>query len=168
MAKSKVFTDTTKDYLQKKEIEITEFDSTKGTDSVLDVCESPIEQILLIEIIDFFKNINAFLPDVVITLDAQKEFQFGRVKGRIDIAIGYHRYSTQTDLLFAIECDGHEFHHQSKEQVRNDRQRERFLMKIGYNVIRFSGSEIVNDPWGCAMDIWEIMQRKADQCYVRS
>ena len=49
-----------------------------------------------------------------------------------------------------IECDGHEFHQKTKEQVKKDNQREYDLKMTGYDVLRFSGSEIYNTPYACA------------------
>ena len=46
---------------------------------------------------------------------------------------------------YIIECDGHDFHEKTKEQVKYDKQRERFFVSNGYKVLRYSGSEIFND-----------------------
>ena len=52
-----------------------------------------------------------------------------------------------------IECDGHNFHTQSKEQVARDRSRDRNAAMMGLEVFRFTGSELWRDPWGCAGQI---------------
>lgn len=49
-----------------------------------------------------------------------------------------------------IECDGHEFHEKTKEQVIYDNEREYKLKSAGYDVLHFSGSEIYNNPYECA------------------
>lgn len=54
---------------------------------------------------------------------------------------------------YVIECDGHDFHERTKEQAARDRARDRDLVSDGYVVLRFTGSEIWRDPWGCAMDV---------------
>lgn len=46
---------------------------------------------------------------------------------------------------YIIECDGHDFHEKTKEQAKYDKQRERYLVSLGYKVLRFSGSEIISD-----------------------
>jgi len=51
-----------------------------------------------------------------------------------------------------IECDGHDFHERTKEQAAKDRSRDRELQQRGYRVLRFTGSEIWKDPFGCADD----------------
>ena len=48
-----------------------------------------------------------------------------------------------------IECDGHGSHH-SRESRTNDAQRDRFLKSEIYEVLRFTGTEICGDPFGCA------------------
>lgn len=49
-----------------------------------------------------------------------------------------------------VECDGHDFHERTKEQAAKDRARDRHLLLEGYEVFRFTGSELWRDPWGCA------------------
>ena len=58
-----------------------------------------------------------------------------------------------------IECDGHEFHDRTKEQASNDRARDRKLKKLGYEVFRYTGSDIYGDPFKCAMDAWDMVVR---------
>ncbi len=53
-----------------------------------------------------------------------------------------------------IECDGHDFHERTKDQVRRDRARDRFLQSKGCRVLRFTGSEIWADAEACAAEIW--------------
>jgi len=51
-----------------------------------------------------------------------------------------------------VECDGHEFHEKTKEQVRRDRQRDRTLQSLGMPVFRFPGSELYQDAFRCAAE----------------
>lgn len=44
-----------------------------------------------------------------------------------------------------IECDGHEFHEKTKEQAKNDKSRDRYLVSQGYKVLHYTGSEIYNN-----------------------
>lgn len=55
-------------------------------------------------------------------------------------------------LSLAIECDGYEFHHATKEQVELDNRRDRALVRAGWRVVRYSGSEIHRDASMCALD----------------
>lgn len=53
-------------------------------------------------------------------------------------------------LMVAVECDGHEFHARTKQQVARDRSRDRTLTSCGIHVMRFTGSEIHHDATACA------------------
>ncbi|SRR6266545_6847126 len=51
-----------------------------------------------------------------------------------------------------VECDGHQFHEKTKEQVRRDRQRDRTLQSLGLPVFRYPGSELYRDAFRCAAE----------------
>ena len=61
-------------------------------------------------------------------------------------------------LLIAVECDGHDFHERTKEQAARDKSRDRALVKAGFRVIRFTGSEIWHRPSECADEIVDIIE----------
>ena len=73
---------------------------------------------------------------------------------RVDFELINHK-----DKKIIVECDGHEFHQKSKQQVEKDNQRERDLKKLGYEVVRFSGSEIFKDAEKCVEDLLDILNR---------
>lgn len=52
-----------------------------------------------------------------------------------------------------VECDGHDFHDRTKQQAARDRSRDRALTLLGYDVFRFTGSELWRDPMGCAAQV---------------
>lgn len=56
-----------------------------------------------------------------------------------------------------IECDGHAFHEKTKEQAARDKKRDREILKAGYPVLRFTGSEVFKDPLGCVEQVGEIL-----------
>lgn len=58
-----------------------------------------------------------------------------------------------------VECDGHDFHERTKEQASRDRSRDRSVSALGYEIFRFTGSEIWRDPWGCADQVasWAVL-----------
>lgn len=60
------------------------------------------------------------------------------------------------DVYVAIECDGHDFHERTKEQAERDKKRDRDIQSLGWNVARFTGSEIVRDPKGTADKAWAL------------
>jgi very-short-patch-repair endonuclease len=75
---------------------------------------------------------------------------------RVDFLIHALDWRDMDDLKWRkliVECDGHDFHEKTKEQVRRDRSRDRQALMDGYDCFRFTGSEIWNDPWGCAEQI---------------
>lgn len=78
--------------------------------------------------------------------------------GRVDFVI--YAYDSTPRILkspgwrkLIVECDGHDFHERTKDQAKRDRSRDRRAILGGIEVMRFTGSEIWNDPWGCAGDI---------------
>ena len=70
--------------------------------------------------------------------------------------IDFYFWDALTNQKYAVEIDGHEAH-KTKEQRFNDYRRERFLMKEGYKVIRFMGSEVYTDAGGCIKELMEII-----------
>lgn len=126
-------------------------------------CESPIELMLCTALVMalslrgywficcpqqamdhiFFKDTNR----TKIMIVPQYRFK----KYRIDLAW----INRQIEKMFFIECDGHEFHERTKEQAKQDRSRDRECQKNGIPIIRFTGSEIWEDPVGCAVQIIE-------------
>ena len=57
-----------------------------------------------------------------------------------------------TDRLI-IECDGHDFHEKTKEQAKRDKERDREFQKLGYRVFHYTGSEVWNDTYKCAVEV---------------
>jgi hypothetical protein len=57
----------------------------------------------------------------------------------------YFWIPNRPDINIVVECDGYQSH-SSKERFTNDRQRDRMLKSLGYDVLRFSGQEISRDP----------------------
>ena len=51
-----------------------------------------------------------------------------------------------------VECDGHDFHDKTKQQASRDKERDREMKKLGYDVFRFTGSDIWNDAFSCAKE----------------
>lgn len=124
-------------------------------------CESPIEQLLSMALEELnIKNIYEFNPYIdVVDVEKQKEIQCGNKKYRVDFLIPVI-YKNQENKCFIVECDGHEFHQKTKEQVEKDNTRMRNLQKAGYEVIRFSGTEIWHRPYKCAKEVLNIILSK--------
>jgi very-short-patch-repair endonuclease len=82
-----------------------------------------------------------------INLEPQFEVLAGGHNYRIDFAISSRK--------LAIELDGHEYH-KTKEQRTDDAKRERALQKVGWAVIRFTGTEVFSDVYKCVSDVLEL------------
>ena len=67
------------------------------------------------------------------------------------VVIGIHIADFVINDKYIIEIDGHEWH-KTKEQRYDDYRRERYLIGLGYIVIRFTGSEVFVDPRQCAVE----------------
>lgn len=128
------------------------------------MCESiksPIEQIF-ITAFDFYMSINnkeqVFLfSQAPIFLESKKyiaDFLFEEDEF-------VNKFNTKKKII--IECDGHEFHQKTKQQVKHDNEREYDLKMAGYEVIRFSGSQIYNNPLRCAEDTYNYIMKKIEE-----
>lgn len=63
------------------------------------------------------------------------------------------------DARLIIELDGHQYH-SSKEQLKKDAIRERYLTRAGYSVIRFTGSEIYQNVKSCVDEVNTIYKER--------
>lgn len=129
-------------------------------ESLID-CESPVEQLLAISLekinlLQMFKY-NPFVD--VIAIDKQEWLDCNGKQYRVDFLIPVI-YKNQENKMFVVECDGHEFHQKTKKQVEKDNERNRNLQKAGYEVIRFSGTEIWHRSDQCASEIRNIILSK--------
>lgn len=102
-------------------------------------CESPIEQ----RFYDAFVSRHPEVP-----LLCQHEISLEGYDYRLDFVSG----------ALCIECDGHEFHEKTKEQAAHDHQLDRRLVRAGWLVLRFTGSEIWHDAAAC---VDEVVQTRA-------
>ncbi len=98
-------------------------------------CESPIETRLF----------NALIKE-----GYQVYTQVPCGKYRIDLAV----YSRGRKI--AIEADGKAYH-SSPSQLKHDEQKNQFLRKSGWKVIRFTGSEIYRNSKNCVQQVEELM-----------
>lgn len=152
----KYLVDKVSDYILSSSFEIKE----RLEESLMD-CESPIEQLLSMELewlkIRYINKVNPFID--IVDIEKQEVIECGKEKYRVDFLIPVI-YKNQDNKCFVVECDGYEFHQKTKEQVKKDNQRMRKLQEYGYEVIRFSGTEIWHSPYKCAMEILDIILSK--------
>lgn len=76
---------------------------------------------------------------------------------RVDFVFGHGTNFDKPHRCVVIECDGHQFHQKTKEQVARDRTRDRYLSTTYGRVIRFTGSEIFRDPARCAVEAAQVL-----------
>ncbi len=76
---------------------------------------------------------------------------------RVDFVFGYCGDFDRPTRCIVIECDGHDFHQKTKEQVARDRTRDRYLSTKYGKVIRFTGSEIFRNPSACAVEAAQVL-----------
>lgn len=130
--------------------------SLGGDFLLLEECESPIEKIMLMalciaecqyKIIDKYSYGIGILPQIPI------------LKYRVDIDIEIVNLNGWETKELIIECDGHEFHEKTKEQVKKNNKRDYDLKSAGYDILHFSGSEIYNNPMECAQRVFDYIER---------
>jgi very-short-patch-repair endonuclease len=68
---------------------------------------------------------------------------------RVDFLLAGLVETTGSIHWLVVECDGHDFHEKTKEQVARDRARDRFITEQGLPIMRFTGREIWADPEAC-------------------
>lgn len=69
-------------------------------------------------------------------------------KYRVDFLLSQNGIGPKEHLTpVIIELDGHDFHDKNKLQRAYEKARDRFLVKAGYKVLHFTGSEVVLDPY---------------------
>lgn len=133
--------------------------------------ESPIEVLLGLELEAFVQNLNYYHETGMYWKLAQqvRVERSGKAFARLDflLAASEHfpdnQYPVQwgpPKTLVAIECDGHDYHERTKEQAKRDKSRDRQMMALGVQTLRFTGSEIFADPTACAADVFDVSVRK--------
>lgn len=75
------------------------------------------------------------------------QFQYEIGKYRADFAF--------EDIKLVIECDGKEWH-STEEQEKYDKERDKYMKNLGWKVMRFSGTEIHNEPWNICKKVYEV------------
>jgi very-short-patch-repair endonuclease len=110
---------------------------------------TPIEQIMSLHLHNAYcADLNGLaLKGIELEISPQAKVQILSRTYIADFMIVATKANSE-EYRFIVECDGHEFHEKTKQQVRRDRARERDFLGAGYTVIRFSGSEIVGKNVG--------------------
>lgn len=118
------------------------------TDSIRE-CESPIEQLfetalrLVLQITEneaeFYHNGKEYVHSGVYWSS-----QYQVENYRADYFMSVNRINS---INIIVELDGHRFHEMSEKQRRYEKKRDRFFQKRGFRVFRFTGAEVVANPF---------------------
>ena len=115
-------------------------------DDLLAMCESEIESHLL----------GALYPNL--GPDAQKEIEAQHMIDYYDMPVTLPDFAFPY-LRIAIYCDGYEYHWE-RDPFQKDRQQARALQLQGWLVLRFAGSEILNDTDAVVLTVEKAIRRK--------
>lgn len=120
-------------------------------------CKSPIEKIFFLSF-NLVKTIrDNELPENYVALSAypQYEIETNDKKFIVDFDVILECQDYYKELI--VECDGHDFHEKTKKQVIHDNEREYAIKMSGYDILRFSGSQIYNNPFKVANDVFDYL-----------
>jgi len=128
---------------------------------------SPIEQIyyLAASILFYEENNNLFdmpIPQYEIQCNDNKyiaDFFYSNEDAKNISKDQGHEYQ-YSDIRVVVECDGHKFHKKTKKQVVRDNERQMAIQLSGYDIIRFSGSQICENPMKCAKEAHDFIRMK--------
>lgn len=143
---------------------------------LITVCESPIEEMMLFALCIVCHDTGANVRyqvrkcefgDLEMGMDSfQIEPQAVIEKYRVDCRLTYSVDMRQYDAnsgwrsqTIIIECDGHAFHEKTPEQAQKDKERDRYLQKLGYRVFHYTGREIWRDVFKCAHEVAKSLQK---------
>jgi very-short-patch-repair endonuclease len=127
-------------------------------------CDSPIEEIMLAALVwaplgcEYHRDLQICFTDRRPLTDVVIAPQHEIVGHRVDFAVFVNRLASH-EVRVVVECDGHEFHEKTREQVARDNRRHRELQISGWEVFRFSGSEIWNGAVACCGDIDRLIRK---------
>ena len=114
-------------------------------------CKSPIEVIF-----NFAFDLIIFSQGYMgMCLFPQYKVTYGRKRYYLDFVFLASDIEDIFDIenpnfKLAIECDGHNFHEKTKEQVISDNNKDYAVQMLGFDILRFSGSQIYKEPFQCA------------------
>lgn len=103
--------------------------------------------------------------DSTFVLEPQVEVGKYRADFRIDaldtlkLRNGYTDFSEFKTWSVFVECDGREFHHGNEVCAARDKKRDRQItLETGFTVLRFTGTEIHKDAFGCVGQAIETLE----------
>jgi very-short-patch-repair endonuclease len=115
--------------------------------------ESPIEKI-------FGVAADIYLLDMTNDIWQWELYSWER---QVEVKTDHKKY--RVDFMFdspdrnrlIVECDGHDFHEKTRQQVEYGNDRDYYLKKAGYDILHFSGRQIYRDPFLCAEKVYTFL-----------
>lgn len=131
------------------------FDNLREHLQEIEICESPIEKMLVIELNKLKGYLHMKKAETIIS--RQNVIKVKNKEYRVDIWVKtFLKDGSEIDVI--VECDGHNFHEKTKEQAAKDKKRDRDLTSLGFRIMRFTGSEIFEDASGCSFEVMETIE----------
>lgn len=124
-------------------------------------CISPIEQIYYFTYTLMDYDVNEGKRPSMAILPQHKVEANGNIY-YLDFYFDAKTCGYGVDYKLAIECDGHDFHEKSKKQVAHDNERALNLKMAGYDILRFSGSQIYKEPFKCVLQTMNYILSKVE------
>ena len=122
---------------------------------------TPIEQILFIANKIYIKHTSiidlVIIPQKKISVENKNYFadfvieEFTVLNSNTSVS----KYTLPKPLI--IEVDGYDYH-KTKQQISNDYNREIDLKTQGYDIIRFTGTQVYNNPKSCIEQIYKYIE----------
>lgn len=103
-------------------------------------------------------------PELVSGIYIKPQAKIGTYK--VDFLISQHGIGPDDVLKpIVVELDGHDFHDKDKRQRSYEKARDRYLIKQGYKVFHYTGSDVVADPFKVAFECLSMLGMTAVMGY---
>lgn len=142
-------------------------------------CGSPIEKAMLMALLTTAvqRGEGARVGNLIVGNDVGPEslhitpqFKVGRFRVDFQVELiyrnGFEDGGTERYAVL-VECDGHDFHEKTRDQAKRDKVRDRKLQAAGHTVMHYTGSEIWNDPFAPALEVYDFLTGKAHETWER-
>lgn len=101
------------------------------------------------------KKDNGEYDEFVRGVDILPQYKIG--KYRVDFLIIFYEIDwyipKQIKREIIVECDSQQFHERTEQERRYEKERDRFLIKKGYEVFHYTGKQIMENPLAVASEI---------------
>lgn len=119
------------------------------SDVVNEGLESPIEDL-------FYIALNLQCAAQFSEIQIAPQAKIGSFRVDFVVSLGAPSASASSSPV-VVELDGHDFHDKNKHQRSYEKARDRFLVKRGYKVLHFTGSDVVSDPLKVAHEVLDVL-----------